>query len=95
MFRTDQRFDRIMADDDSPPPDPPGVSPETVTGSDRIAAAADRFIRFVELIAAWVFAIIFAIGVVDLTLQICGRFERRPLLIRSSSSGSLTPASYC
>nr|WP_241433885.1 hypothetical protein [Natrialba aegyptia] len=48
MFRTDQRFDRIMADDDSPPPDPPGGSPETVTGSDRIAAAADRFIRFVN-----------------------------------------------
>ncbi|SEW04199.1 Uncharacterized membrane protein, DUF373 family [Natrinema salifodinae] len=79
MSGTDRRFDCIMADDDSQPPDPPGSSPETVAGSDRIAAAADRFIRFVELIAAWVFAILFAIGVIDLTLQIVRSIRARTI----------------
>jgi uncharacterized membrane protein (DUF373 family) len=36
----------------------------------RVAEYTDRFIKAVELVAAGVFAVLFAIGVVDLTLQI-------------------------
>ena len=38
----------------------------------RYAELTDRFVRLVEMAAATVFAILFAIGVVDLTLQIAG-----------------------
>jgi uncharacterized membrane protein (DUF373 family) len=53
-----------------------GDSGGTVTAdsalADRYAEAMDRFIRGVELAAATVFALLFAVGVVDLTLQILG-----------------------
>jgi uncharacterized membrane protein (DUF373 family) len=43
---------------------------ETLFASGRVADATNRFIRAVELVAAAVFALLFAIGVVDLILQI-------------------------
>jgi uncharacterized membrane protein (DUF373 family) len=49
------------------------TQPETTIGSlavDRVAGLIDSFIHAVELIAAAVFALLFAIGVVDLILQI-------------------------
>ena len=45
---------------------------ETPDAVERYAALTGRFVRVVELAAAAVFAILFAIGVVDLSLQIVG-----------------------
>ena len=39
-------------------------------GADRVAGVLDQFINYVELVAAAVFALLFAVGVVDLILQI-------------------------
>lgn len=69
-----------MSDDENGSRGPASDAPATVVDSDRIAAVADQFIRYVELVAAWVFAILFAIGVVDLTLQI----------LRSIRTGNIT-----
>ncbi|MCQ4332079.1 phosphate-starvation-inducible PsiE family protein [Natronomonas sp. F2-12] len=45
--------------------------PETVkTISESYSAAIDRFVQGIELVAATVFAVLFAIGVIDLILQI-------------------------
>ena len=66
-----------MADDENGSRGPASDAPATVVDPDRIAAVADQFIRYVELIAAWVFAILFAIGVVDLTLQILRSIRTR------------------
>jgi uncharacterized membrane protein (DUF373 family) len=43
--------------------------------SDRITDVTETFIRYVEVAAAAVFAVLFAIGVVDLTLQIGGAVQ--------------------
>jgi uncharacterized membrane protein (DUF373 family) len=64
-----------MADDADPThEDSDGGVPAFGTGTDplgdRYAALTDRFIHGVELVAATVFALLFAIGVVDLGLQI-------------------------
>jgi uncharacterized membrane protein (DUF373 family) len=59
-----------MADDDKedgPDPDDPAGP---VSSTDRFAGLTNRFVRVVELVAAAVFALLFAIGVVDLSLQI-------------------------
>ncbi|WP_339104991.1 phosphate-starvation-inducible PsiE family protein [Haloterrigena salinisoli] len=69
-----------MSDDDNGSRGPASDAPATVVDPDRIAAVADQFIRYVELVAAWVFAVLFAIGVVDLTLQI----------LRSIRTGNIT-----
>lgn len=69
-----------MSDDENGSPGSASDAPATVVDPDRIAAVADQFIRYVELVAAWVFAILFAIGVVDLTLQI----------LRSIRTGNIT-----
>jgi len=42
---------------------------------ERYAALTGRFIKVVELAAATVFALLFAVGVVDLTLQIAGTVQ--------------------
>jgi uncharacterized membrane protein (DUF373 family) len=49
------------------------------TFGDRYAGLTDRFIHAVELAAATVFAILFAIGVVDLGLQIVGAIADRTI----------------
>ncbi|MEF8852126.1 MAG: phosphate-starvation-inducible PsiE family protein [Haloarculaceae archaeon] len=64
-----------MADDADPTPEDPDSSvPPFGAGSesfgDRYAGLTDTFIHGVELAAATVFALLFAIGVVDLGLQI-------------------------
>ena len=69
-----------MSDDENGSRGPASDAPATVVDPDRIAAVADQFIRYVELVAAWVFAVLFAIGVVDLTLQI----------LRSIRTGNIT-----
>jgi uncharacterized membrane protein (DUF373 family) len=48
---------------------------DTPDPSDRVADATNRFIHAVELIAAAVFAVLFAIGVVDLIIQIVGAVQ--------------------
>ena len=59
-----------MAEDADPEPEPaPG---DAASLGDRYAAVTDTFIHGVELAAATVFALLFAIGVVDLGLQIVG-----------------------
>jgi uncharacterized membrane protein (DUF373 family) len=60
-----------MAEDDgasSAPPEPAGGTDRV----ERIAGVTDRFVHGVEIAAAAVFAVLFAIGVVDLGLQIVG-----------------------
>jgi uncharacterized membrane protein (DUF373 family) len=42
---------------------------------ERYAALTDRFVHIVEMAAATVFAVLFAIGVIDLTLQIVGAVQ--------------------
>jgi uncharacterized membrane protein (DUF373 family) len=42
---------------------------------DRYADLTDRFVRLVELAAATVFAVLFAIGVMDLSLQVGGAVQ--------------------
>ena len=61
-----------MAESDDGDSDPePELGPgEAVSLGDRYAAVTDTFIHGVELAAATVFALLFAIGVVDLGLQI-------------------------
>jgi len=65
-----------MSGEDSPS-DPEGTSTPTdrdLPGSlsDRYSRLVGRFVHGVELAAATVFALLFAVGVVDLTLQIGG-----------------------
>lgn len=45
-------------------------SAETSLSTERFALWTERFIHYVELFAAAVFAVLFAIGVIDLTIQI-------------------------
>ena len=63
-----------MADDADSPADTGGrvlgTGDDTASLGDRYAAVTDTFIHGVELAAATVFALLFAIGVVDLGLQI-------------------------
>jgi uncharacterized membrane protein (DUF373 family) len=64
------------ADGDAPPSalEPKGRS--TPLASSRFAAVTNRFIHAVELVAAAVFALLFAIGVVDLMIQIVDAAQR-------------------
>jgi uncharacterized membrane protein (DUF373 family) len=67
-----------MSDDPEAGPElPRGDGTETL--GDRYARITDRFIHAVELAAATVFAILFAIGVVDLGLQIVGAIADRTI----------------
>jgi uncharacterized membrane protein (DUF373 family) len=50
--------------------EPESMSRETPLESSRVAALTNRFVHAVELVAAAVFAVLFAVGVVDLILQI-------------------------
>jgi len=56
-----------MADEDTQPAD---REPLRLFDPERVAEVTDGFVRIVELAAAAVFAVLFAIGVIDLTLQI-------------------------
>jgi uncharacterized membrane protein (DUF373 family) len=65
----------MSRDDQSPPPENPSdntgeQSPEAF--AERYSRGINRFIRWVELATATVFALLFAIGVIDLVLQIFG-----------------------
>lgn len=67
-----------MADEtESEPPRGDGAAPDAA--SSRVAELADQFIHGVELLAAWVFALLFAIGVVDLMLQILRAVRRETI----------------
>jgi len=46
------------------------LEPRSRTNPDRVAALTNRFVHAVELVAAGIFALLFAIGVVDLMIQI-------------------------
>lgn len=73
----------MSGDDESPPPEnPSGSVGRELSGSlaERYSFVMGRFVHGVELAAATVFAVLFAIGVVDLTLQIYG----------AARSGSIT-----
>jgi uncharacterized membrane protein (DUF373 family) len=59
-----------MSDDDEDSSDAPEVGDRTVRSPGRVSATTDRFVHGVELVAAAVFALLFAIGVVDLMIQI-------------------------
>jgi uncharacterized membrane protein (DUF373 family) len=57
--------------DAQPPDDPPASpAPAASTFAERYSVITDRFVHGVELAAATVFALLFAIGVMDLALQI-------------------------
>src|SRR6056297_1558649 len=65
----------MASDDQSSSPEQPTTRMENEPGnqlSERYSAVVSRFVQGVELAAATVFAILFAIGVIDLTLQILG-----------------------
>ncbi|WP_254838292.1 phosphate-starvation-inducible PsiE family protein [Natronomonas marina] len=61
-----------MSDDDQPtPPAAPATDEDSASGlAERYSVLTDRFVHGVELAAASVFALLFAIGVIDLCLQI-------------------------
>jgi len=59
-----------VTDDSEEPLDPGGR--DTPFKSSRMASMTNRFIHAAELVAAAVFALLFAIGVVDLIIQIVG-----------------------
>jgi uncharacterized membrane protein (DUF373 family) len=73
-----------MSDDErSPPPEtqPDAVGDEpSASLAERYSIAVGRFVQGIELVAATVFALLFAIGVADLMLQI----------VESTRSGSIT-----
>jgi uncharacterized membrane protein (DUF373 family) len=68
-----------VSDDDGESDDEPSATPDAGLGrggrstpyaSSRVAEATNRFVHATELAAAAVFALLFAVGVVDLMLQI-------------------------
>lgn len=59
-----------MADDEHDSRRTRSVNSTTDAAIDRTANVADQFINVVEIIAAWVFALLFAVGVIDLIIQI-------------------------
>jgi uncharacterized membrane protein (DUF373 family) len=59
-----------MSDDGDEPIEPDGR--DTPLPSSRVSDVTNRFIHAAELVAAAVFALLFAIGVVDLIIQIAG-----------------------
>ncbi|GAB6860517.1 phosphate-starvation-inducible PsiE family protein [Haloplanus litoreus] len=59
-----------MSDDGEGSSDAPDAADPTVRSPGQISAMTDRFVHGVELVAAAVFALLFAIGVVDLMIQI-------------------------
>lgn len=66
-----------MASDEQAAESEPGMAePAIVTQlSERYTVLVNGFVRAVELAAATVFAVLFAIGVIDLTLQILGAVQ--------------------
>jgi uncharacterized membrane protein (DUF373 family) len=65
----------MASDDQSSSPEQPTTRVKNEPGNElaeRYSAVVSRFVQGVELAAATVFAILFAIGVIDLTLQILG-----------------------
>jgi uncharacterized membrane protein (DUF373 family) len=62
-----------MTDDSEEPLEPEGR--DTPYKSSRVADVTNRFINAAELVAAAVFALLFAIGVVDLIIQIAGAVQ--------------------
>jgi uncharacterized membrane protein (DUF373 family) len=65
------------ADDGATPETDPDEDPrQAFLPADRVAAVTDTFVHAVELVAAAVFALLFAIGVVDLALQIAESVQR-------------------
>jgi uncharacterized membrane protein (DUF373 family) len=71
-----------MSDDDPAPTPSATETPReaSLPLAERYAEVTDRFIHFVEMAAASVFAVLFAIGVVDLTLQI----------VKATADGTIT-----
>jgi uncharacterized membrane protein (DUF373 family) len=70
-----------MGDDTQPPSegssDASGSDPsDPLPLVDRYSSAVGRFVRATELAAATVFAVLFAVGVVDLVIQIFGSVRR-------------------
>ncbi|MFC5277227.1 phosphate-starvation-inducible PsiE family protein [Halorubrum rubrum] len=63
-----------MSGDDEPASPRPGPAEDRdrTPLSDRYSSLVDRFVRVVELAAATVFALLFAVGVFDLVIQIVG-----------------------
>lgn len=47
--------------------------------ADHAAHSADRFIHYIEIVAAWLFAVLFAIGVVDLIIQVVDAVQNRAI----------------
>jgi uncharacterized membrane protein (DUF373 family) len=68
-----------MSDEEPSPssadPSPMGGRDLPASLSDRYTLVVGRFVHGVELAAATVFAVLFAVGVVDLTLQILGAVQ--------------------
>jgi uncharacterized membrane protein (DUF373 family) len=64
-----------MSDQPSPPEPETGDRERPESLAERYAFVMGRFVHGIELAAATVFAVLFAIGVVDLTLQILGAVE--------------------
>ena len=62
--------DGVVTTDPEPAGEGPRANADDGTLADRFETWTGRFVTAVELVAAAVFAILFAIGVVDLTLQI-------------------------
>jgi len=59
-------------DEERAPPPPAGIGHQDTDRLDRLVDGTDLFVKFVEIVAATVFAGLFAIGVADLGLQIFG-----------------------
>jgi uncharacterized membrane protein (DUF373 family) len=57
-------------DDDTETDNPSGRDSEFGVTADRVAEVTNAFVHAVELAAAALFAILFAVGVVDLTIQV-------------------------
>jgi uncharacterized membrane protein (DUF373 family) len=68
--------------EDTADDDPQSVDPERgieLAPVDRVAEITDGFVRIVEVVAAAVFAVLFAVGVLDLVLQIGGAVADRSI----------------
>lgn len=72
MEKVGDHTERDTDDTASPVIAPDEPIEESESASDRYSRFLDRFVGGVELVAATVFAILFAVGVVDLVLQIVG-----------------------
>lgn len=62
----------MSGDDNAPASETPAGGQRSRSLAERYSLAVGRFVHGIELAAATVFAVLFAIGVADLTLQILG-----------------------